>query len=173
MTDTGDRGAELSPGSYRREVETEFHDADGMLFRREDIERCILTDEDIRTLKRIAEALYEVGALGLSRWLEERFPPVALASPSPPSGVYDSAGNRTVERYEDMTRLGRLRLIFQPDGDAIVAIVPDPDEPDWRSQSVEFCAVGAGGGRSPHTIRALRALAAAITRDNTETPIRR
>ncbi len=77
---------------------------------------------------------------------------------------------RIVTRKEDMSPRGRLRLIFQEDGDVIVVIDPDPDE-RMRDNSVEFCSVGGGGGRSRHTIEALRALGEAMIKDNTECPL--
>lgn len=76
-----------------------------------------------------------------------------------------------VERHEDMSRLGRLVLILQPDGDVIVAITPDPEARSWERQSVEFCLPGSGGGRSPKTLRALKLLATAMKEDNAEHPI--
>lgn len=77
--------------------------------------------------------------------------------------------SKIVERHEDMSPLGRLRLIVQDDGDVIVAVVPDPDEPPGRfGNSVEFCSVGGGGGHSPHTLRALRELVKAMEADNAE-----
>jgi hypothetical protein len=75
---------------------------------------------------------------------------------------------RVIERHEDMSPLGRLRLIIQQDGDILVCLVPDPD--DYRRSDVEFCTVGSGGGKSPHTLRALRALAEAMEQDNREHP---
>lgn len=74
-----------------------------------------------------------------------------------------------VERNEDMSPRGRLRLIKQEDGDIIVAIVPDLDDPSQRA--VEFCMPFTGGGRSSHTLKALRKLFEAMERDNKETPI--
>lgn len=74
-----------------------------------------------------------------------------------------------VERNEDMTPLGRLALIFQVDGDVIVAVRADPDA--MFNTSVEFCQPGSGGGRSKHTLRALRELGEAMKRDNAESPI--
>jgi hypothetical protein len=79
---------------------------------------------------------------------------------------------KIIERNEDMSPRGRLRLLLQPDGDIVVAVVPDPDE---RRQpfgpTVEFCSPAGGGGRSRHTLRALRELAAAMELDNQERPI--
>jgi hypothetical protein len=72
-----------------------------------------------------------------------------------------------VERYEDMSPLGRLRLYKQDDGDMIVAIIPDPDCPSGHD-SVEFCSCGSGGGQSPKTLQALYALMAAIEADNAD-----
>lgn len=79
---------------------------------------------------------------------------------------------RIITRREDMSPRGMLRLIFQDDGDVIVAIDPDPSEHGFmRDRSVEFCSVGGGGGRSRHTIEALRALGEAMKRDNAENPL--
>jgi hypothetical protein len=79
---------------------------------------------------------------------------------------------KIVERHEDMSPDGFLRLIVQDDGDIIVAVVPDPGERDrGRMPGVEFCVPGSGGGRSTHTLRALRALVEAMERDNAERPI--
>lgn len=79
--------------------------------------------------------------------------------------------SKRIERNEDMSPRGRLALILQRDGDVIVAIVPDPDATRWERDSVEFCRPGAGGGRSTHTLAALRALAEAMEKDNQENPI--
>ncbi len=75
---------------------------------------------------------------------------------------------KTVERFEDMSPRGRLRLTIQPDGDVIVTIVPDPDggERMGYMKSVEFTTPGGGGGGSERTHRALRALYEAMIEDN-------
>lgn len=80
---------------------------------------------------------------------------------------------RRVERNEDMSPNGRLTVIQQDDGDVIVGIVPNSMEDARRHyvQSVEFCSVGSGGGRSPRTLEALRALMDAIEADNRAWPI--
>lgn len=75
-----------------------------------------------------------------------------------------------VTRAEDMSPDGRLRVWQQEDGDLIVEVVPESAKQE-PSASVEFCTVGSGGGRSPHTRKALMALMEAIRRDNAETPI--
>lgn len=75
-----------------------------------------------------------------------------------------------VTRAEDMSADGRLRIMQQDDGDMIVVIVP-PSEERTPSVSVEFCSVGSGGGRSPHTVKVLRLLMAAMRRDNAERKI--
>lgn len=79
---------------------------------------------------------------------------------------------KTVERNEDMSPTGILRLYQQDDGDIVVAIVPDLDDMrrNYR-ESIEFCAIGAGGGRSPKTLAALRNLMAAMEEDNKDRPI--
>lgn len=50
----------------------------------------------------------------------------------------------------------------------IVAIHPDPES--VNRGSVEFCTPAGGGGRSRHTLKALRALYEAMEKDNAETP---
>lgn len=72
-----------------------------------------------------------------------------------------------VRRKEDMSPDGMLWLIRQEDGDIIVTILPD-SETDKPMASVEFCSCGAGGGRSPKTLAALRALMIAMEEDNAE-----
>jgi hypothetical protein len=84
--------------------------------------------------------------------------------------VYDN-GTRISERREDMSPLGRLRIVQQPDGDMIVCVIPDPNERGSMMPSVEFCMPSSGGGRSRHTLLALRALMEAMEKDNAETPI--
>lgn len=82
--------------------------------------------------------------------------------------------NTIVERLEDMSSRGRLRMIIQEDGDVILCIIPDSDSPSSMfGDTVEFCMIGSGGGGSPHTIRALRELSKVIERDNKEYPGRR
>jgi hypothetical protein len=79
--------------------------------------------------------------------------------------------DRVVTRNEDMSARGRLRLIQQADGDIIVAVQPERDGLIQSGESVEFCVPGAGGGRSSHTLAALRELMDAMERDNREHPI--
>ncbi len=78
--------------------------------------------------------------------------------------------NQFYERREDMSPEGRLRLLIQEDGDIIVQICGvDPyGEPQYAK--VEFCAPGSGGGRSPATMNALRALILAMENDNKDRP---
>jgi len=74
--------------------------------------------------------------------------------------------DKMVERYEDMSPTGRLRLIRQQDGDIIVAIEPTTDARPFE-RNVEFCT-RSGGGQSMHTLRALIDLFKAMERDNIE-----
>lgn len=76
------------------------------------------------------------------------------------------------QRKEDMSPDGELRLLMQDDGDIIVEVWGHNScsQPLLRVQ-VEFCSIGAGGGRSPHTREALIALAIAIAQDNAEQAI--
>jgi hypothetical protein len=77
---------------------------------------------------------------------------------------------RRVERREDMSPKGRLAVIIQVDGDAIVSVLPDPDESYSLYPSAEFCT-HAGGGRSPRTREAIHRLFEAMEKDNAENPI--
>lgn len=79
---------------------------------------------------------------------------------------------RKVERLEDMSRRGKLRIIRQDDGDIIVAVQSEKDGMLQPGDSVEFCTIGTGGGRSRHTHAALLELMAAMERDNAEEPCR-
>lgn len=80
---------------------------------------------------------------------------------------------QVVERLEDMSSRGRLRLIEQMDGDIIVAVQSMEDGFLGIGDSVEFCSGYSGGGKSPHTMEALRNLMEAIKKDNAENPIKK
>lgn len=69
-----------------------------------------------------------------------------------------------VERFEDMSPTGTLRLIWQEDGDIIVVVTRGEDD-DFAQASVEFCTPMSGGGNSEHTHAALRYLMAAMAKD--------
>ncbi len=81
---------------------------------------------------------------------------------------------RTAGRVDEMSH-GKmsLRVELQPDGDVTVFIEEDgvviEDAARNRSR-VEFCNPIGGGGRSPHTRRALYALFEAMKRDAKEYP---
>jgi len=70
-----------------------------------------------------------------------------------------------VERRDDMGN-GKLRLVVDGDGDVSVALVL----PGYGFLDVEFCVPGTGGGKSPRTHRALRALFDAMVADEKERP---
>lgn len=76
--------------------------------------------------------------------------------------------NRFIVRKEDMSVSGRLRLLRQEDGDMCVAVIDD----EGNQAAVEFCAPVSGGGKSPKTLAALRALALAMMEDNEHDPSR-
>jgi hypothetical protein len=63
-------------------------------------------------------------------------------------------------RIEDMSPDGRLTVFVEDDGDIIVTVdgpSADVDPTLTRSiASVQFCVPGSGGGKSPHTLAALR-----------------
>lgn len=72
---------------------------------------------------------------------------------------------RQVQRREDMSPDGHLRLYLQEDGDIVLTVHGrrwGSDEPS--TASIEFCADG-GGGRSPRTVEALKLLMAAMQAD--------
>lgn len=78
---------------------------------------------------------------------------------------------RQSSRFEDMSPRGHLVLMQQEDGDIILTIRPDPDDPPvsiW-SVSCEFCTM-PGGGQSPKVLAALRRLMDAIDEENAERP---
>ena len=77
---------------------------------------------------------------------------------------------REVKRYEDMSPKGYLRLIEEPDGDLIISIVSDPEEIQLSALGIscQFCMPIFGGGKSPHTRKALLALFEAMELDNKE-----
>lgn len=78
--------------------------------------------------------------------------------------------NEIVRRKEDMSPDGELFVMMQGDGDMIIGVKPSKDDMDYEGSpfgvSVEFCTPVMGGGRSPHTLRALRVLAEAVVKDN-------
>lgn len=76
--------------------------------------------------------------------------------------------NTFIARKEDMSTSGRLRLLRQDDGDMCVAIIDE----EGTMASVEYCTPGTGGGKSPKTLHALRALALAMMEDNQADPSR-
>ena len=71
-----------------------------------------------------------------------------------------------VERHEDMSLTGRLRLRRQDDGDICVAVI----DKEGHMAAVEFCIPGYGGRTSPHTHKALLDLFDAMQRDAQPVP---
>ena len=69
---------------------------------------------------------------------------------------------QTVIRKEDMSPDGHLRVTLQDDGDTLVTAMNSQGD----AVTVEFCSVGAGGGGSPRTNKALRDLFVAMAQDN-------
>lgn len=73
----------------------------------------------------------------------------------------------STERLDDMSPGGFLRLMLDDDGDIIVTVAQCYDSGVIsRVASVEFCAVGSGGGKSPRLRRALIDLMGAMAEDN-------
>jgi hypothetical protein len=81
--------------------------------------------------------------------------------------------SQTLTRPGDMHPITSLNVHLQDDGDVVLWVghprFPSPD-PDCEKE-VEFTTIGSGGGRSPHTYKALRNLIEAIKRDNDNEPI--
>lgn len=77
----------------------------------------------------------------------------------------------TYSRIEDMSPDGRLNVYMQDDGDLVLNISGHDTCGHPTFASVEYCALGSGGGRSPHTRDAIYELALAIAKDNAERPI--
>lgn len=78
-----------------------------------------------------------------------------------------------VSRKEDMSPRGQLKIQQDDDGDFYVSVYEDDgDGMIVESATVEFCTTGSGGGKSPHTRRALEGLAKAMELDNRESPSR-
>lgn len=76
---------------------------------------------------------------------------------------------RDLARLEDMSPSGHLRLTLDGDNDICVEVF-DPRHECFCA--VEFCTPGSGGGKSPHTRKALIEVMAAMERDNAESPFR-
>jgi hypothetical protein len=74
------------------------------------------------------------------------------------------AMSKVIERLEDMSQRGRLRVLIQSDGDVIVSAIQN----DGRMADVEFCTPMSGGGGSRKTWEALHALAVAMQEDNAD-----
>lgn len=97
------------------------------------------------------------------RPVDERTQFGAPEEPILPSTFYERAG--------DMDPNGFLRVLVEEDGDVIVAVCGTGLSDERRVTSTQFCTIGAGGGRSPTVLRALRDLIRAIQLDNLERPI--
>lgn len=72
-----------------------------------------------------------------------------------------------VDRKEDMSPDGYLRLTMESDGDIIVSVASGgPNGGVENFADVQFCTRFGGGGASPETHRALRELMRAMAIDN-------
>lgn len=76
---------------------------------------------------------------------------------------------RNVQRHEDMSPKGVVRLFLQEDGDVVVEIAGREEHGEREKASAEFCS-GGGGGMSPRTVEALKLLMAAMQADNDAGP---
>lgn len=78
---------------------------------------------------------------------------------------------KRMERYlrkEDMSPDGKLCMVMEDDGDICLSIIRGNN---GRNRDVQFCSIGSGGGKSRHTLEALRNLMHAIELDNKEYPL--
>lgn len=72
-----------------------------------------------------------------------------------------------VDRQEDMSPDGRLRLTRDDDGDIYVEVFGARGSDEYPPNAcVEFTTIGPGGGKSEQTMNALRALFVAMHADN-------
>ena len=76
-----------------------------------------------------------------------------------------------VERPDDMSQKGKLRLFVEDDGDIIVAVHEEVQDEQGQPMvgagaDVQICAPFTGGGHSPETWEALHRLAIAMHHDN-------
>lgn len=83
------------------------------------------------------------------------------------SGEFEPPKSLDVGRYGDMSTTAHLRVGLDGDSDAYVSVSDDEG-----GASIEFCVPGIGGGKSPHTRKALIALMVAIEHDNAADPAR-
>lgn len=82
----------------------------------------------------------------------------------------DIPANRMYERRGDMGQ-ERLQIILQEDGDVCLTLHNAArDHTEFQRVGIEFCT-GSGGGRSPHTLRALQELVRAVARDEKGLPL--
>jgi hypothetical protein len=78
--------------------------------------------------------------------------------------------DNVADRKEDMSQRGRLRVILQDDGDVVICTQGMDRGLRQPGSPVEFCTPMGGGGKSPHTHKALIALFRAMQLDNEENP---
>lgn len=79
--------------------------------------------------------------------------------------------NQLFERRGDMGQ-EVLQAIIQDDGDVCISIHNSArDFREFSKIGMEFCTIGSGGGKSPHTLRALQELVLAMARDEKGVPL--
>lgn len=72
-----------------------------------------------------------------------------------------------VDRKEDMSPDGYLRLTMEEDGDVIISVASGGPNGELENfADVQFCTSFGGGGASPKTHKALRELMKAMAEDN-------
>lgn len=117
--------------------------------------------QDVMRDSRATEAEFDEGIESAMR--RYKFEPAPIEKP----GIVWPK-QRHVGRMDDMHSDGVLRVMLDNDGDVCVFVGASGQGGEWESGSIEFCAPGSGGGRSPRTREALIALMVAIEADNAE-----
>jgi hypothetical protein len=75
------------------------------------------------------------------------------------------------KRREDQSPDGELVVLRNQLGDISVGVKVSEERRKFQMiPNVEFCVIGVGRGRSPHTMKALDNLIDAMERDNKENP---
>ena len=98
--------------------------------------------------------IFDIGSQQIERVLTDQYPNI-----------------KRMERYlrkEDMSPDGKLCMVMEDDGDICLSIIRGNN---GRNKDVQFCSIGSGGGKSRHTLEALRNLMHAIELDNKEYPL--
>lgn len=112
-------------------------------------------------------ALHEATALLDSHVSAADFLAMSLADTDlAPAVVEHAERGRLYRRHGDMTPPGDsvLSAVIQDDGDVCLSLAENK-RGEVHIADIEFCTIGTGGGKSPKTVAALRALVHAMAED--------